>query len=211
MDNFHNKRRVGIVIFDDVEVLDFCGPFEVFSVTGEREGLAPFEVCTIAEKAGIIRTRGGMSVNPHYSFENCSQPDILLVPGGMGTRRELNNTRMIDWLKDRAAQSEMILSVCTGALLLAKAGLLDGLTATTHYGALNELRALGPTTITVDGSKRFIDNGRVIVSAGISAGIDMSLHVVARLLGKEQALETARYMEYEWVVKIHQNRWSNNG
>jgi transcriptional regulator GlxA family with amidase domain len=192
---FHT-RTVCIVIFDGVEVLDFCGPFEVFSVTGGRQGVQPFEVFTVAERANPITARGGLSINPAYSFENRCRPDILLVPGGMGTRREMNNAGMLQWLNKRAAEAELLLSVCSGALLLAKAGLLDGLTATTHHGALNELRDVS-SSISIDSSKRFIDNGRVIVSGGISAGIDMSLHVVARLLGEEQALETARYMEYQ--------------
>lgn len=190
------KRRVYIVLFDEVEVLDFCGPFEVFSVTGGRQGLTPFEVCTVAEEHRAVKARGGLSVNPTYSFEDCPQPNILLMPGGMGTRREMNNPGMLGWLRRNAEGAELILSVCSGALVLAKAGLLNGLSATTHHCALDELRAIDPD-IAVESEKRFIDNGRVVVSAGISAGIDMSLHVVARLLGEEQALETARYMEYQ--------------
>lgn len=200
MQSINQKRRVCIVIFDEVEVLDFCGPFEVFSVTGGRQDLTPFEVCTVAEADRPIQARGGLSVNPAYSFKSCPRPDILLIPGGMGTRREMNNQSMIEWLRLHAENAELILSVCSGALVLAKAGLLNGLKATTHHGAIDELRAIHPD-IAVDGQKRFIDNGRVIVSAGISAGIDMSLHVVARLLGREQALETAQYMEYEWIGK----------
>jgi len=196
----NHTRRICILLFDGAEVLDFCGPFEVFSVTGRRQGLTPFEVCTVAEKAKPIIARGGLSVNPSHSFETCLRPDILLVPGGIGTRREMNNPGMLRWLKDRAEEAELVLSVCSGALLLAQAGLLDGLTATTHHAALNELRAVN-SNIRIDCSKRFIDNGRVIVSGGISAGIDMSLHVVARLLGEDQALETARYMEYRWKTE----------
>ncbi len=196
----NHTRRICILLFDGAEVLDFCGPFEVFSVTGRRQGLTPFEVCTVAEKAKPIIARGGLSVNPSHSFETCLRPDILLVPGGIGTRREMNNPGMLRWLKDRAEEAELVLSVCSGALLLAQAGLLDGLTATTHHAALNELRAVN-SNIRIDCSKRFIDNGRVIVSGGISAGIDMSLHVVARLLGEDQALETARYMEYRWKAE----------
>ncbi len=197
MQSMNQKRRVCILIFDEVEVLDFCGPFEVFSVTGGRQGLRPFDVCTVSEETKVINTRGGLSVNPGHSFESCPRPDIILVPGGMGSRREMNNPRMLQWLRHHAKSSELILSVCSGALVLAKAGLLNGLKATTHHDALDELRAIHPD-IGVDGQSRFIDNGRVIVSAGISAGIDMSLHVVSRLLGREQALETARYMEYKW-------------
>jgi len=204
--SFNQKRRVCILIFDEVEVLDFCGPFEVFSVTGGRQGLTPFEVCTASEDGERITTRGGLSVNPAYSFENCPRPDIVLMPGGPGTRKEMNNPGMLDWLRCNTEGAELILSVCSGALVLAKAGLLNGLSATTHHGAIDELRAIDPD-IAVDNEKRVIDNGRVIVSAGISAGIDMSLHVVARLMGKEQALETARYMEYDWGCKDSQAAW----
>jgi transcriptional regulator GlxA family with amidase domain len=190
-------RLVSIVIFNGVEVLDFCGPFEVFAVTGERQNKAPFQVVTVAEEMKPIMARGGLSINPSHTFDSYLHPEIVLVPGGIGTRREMNNQKLLGWLKDRAADAELVLSVCSGSLLLAKAGLLDGLSATTHHGAFEELRAVS-SRFEIDNSKRFIDNGRVIVSAGISAGIDMSLYVVARLLGKEQALETATYMEYEW-------------
>lgn len=193
----NSQRQVSIVIFNDVEVLDFCGPFEVFSVTGERQGLKPFVVQTVAEEARPIITRGGLRVKPEHTFDDCPAADILVVPGGFGTRREMNNPRMLTWLKANAAKAELVLSVCSGALILGKAGLLDGLTATTHHGALGELQAISPA-INIDSSRRFIDNGGVIVSAGISAGIDMSLHVVSRLLGEHQAAETAQYMEYEW-------------
>lgn len=189
------NRRVAIVVFDGVEILDFCGPFEVFAVTGGRQNETPFQVVTVAEEMKPITARGGLSINPSHDFAGCPEADILLVPGGMGTRREMNNPRMLQWLKKRAENAELVLSVCSGALVLAKAGLLEGMTATTHHGALEELRNIS-SSIAIDCSQRFIDNGRVIVAAGISAGIDMSLHVVARLLGGEQARETAGYMEY---------------
>jgi transcriptional regulator GlxA family with amidase domain len=195
------RRKIGIVIFDEVEVLDFCGPFEVFSVTGGREGLQPFEVFTVAEELRPINARGGLSLNPSYSFETCPRPDILLVPGGLGTRREMQNTKMLAWLKEQSLNIELILSVCSGSLLLGTAGLLHNLTATTHHAALDELRKIS-SSISIDSSRRFIDNGDVIIAAGISAGIDMSLYVVARLLGIEQAIETARYMEYQWRAEL---------
>ena len=191
-------REVAILIFDDVEVLDFCGPFEVFSVTGRPLGETPFKVYTVAEKSPVL-TRGQLSVNPSYTLDQCPQPDILIVPGGSGTRREMHNQPLITWIKAYSEQAELILSVCTGALLLAKAGLLDGLTATTHHGALDLLKDIAPKT-TVH-HKRFIDTGRVITAAGISAGIDMSLYVVSRLLGEEQAIQTAQQMEYHWNLK----------
>jgi transcriptional regulator GlxA family with amidase domain len=190
------SRNVAILIFDDVEVLDFCGPFEVFSVTGRHDRPTPFNVHTVAEKRVPITARNGLSVNPSYTIADCPPPDILLVPGGPGTRREVNNRVLIDWIKEQAPKVELLLSVCTGALLLAKAGLLDGLAATTHHRALSELRDIAPNT-TLRPDERFVDNGRIVLSAGISAGIDMSLYVVSRLLGKDAATETAHHMEYD--------------
>jgi transcriptional regulator GlxA family with amidase domain len=193
----NHSRNVAILIFDEVEVLDFCGPFEVFSVTGRRDNSNPFNVYTVAEKDQPILARNHLSVNPSYTIQACPQPDILVVPGGLGTRKEMHNSILIDWIRSSLQKTELILSVCTGALLLAKAGLLEGLAATTHHGAIELLKEVAPHT-TVHASKRIVDNGRIIVSAGISAGIDMSLYVVAKLLGKEQALDTAQYMEYDW-------------
>ena len=190
-------RNVAILIFDDVEVLDFCGPFEVFAVTGRQEGEQPFNVYTVAEKPGPISARGGLSVNPRYTLVDCPPPDILVVPGGYGTRRVMNNQSLIDWIRQVDAHTELTLSVCTGSLLLGKAGLLDGLQATTHHQAMDLLRDAAPSTAVLD-DQRIVDNGTVVTSAGISAGIDMALHIVARLLGDEVAAETARYMEYDW-------------
>jgi transcriptional regulator GlxA family with amidase domain len=188
-------RNVAILIFDDVEVLDFCGPFEVFSTTGQRPGA--FRVYTVAEKPDPVTARGGLSVNPAYTIADCPPPDILLVPGGFGTRREMRNAALTEWIKTQAQTAERILSVCTGALLLAKAGLLDGLEATTHWAAMDLLREAAPNT-TVHADRRYVDNGRIILSAGVAAGIDMSLYVVAKLHGAETAQETARNMEYDW-------------
>ncbi len=191
-------RNVAILIFDEVEVLDFCGPFEVFGVaslhsTGERS----FYVYTIAEKSEPVSARNGLSINPNFTLADCPQPYILLVPGGRGTRGVVHNEVLVNWVREQAGRVELVLSVCTGALVLAKAGLLEGLSATTHFQALNELRDLAPnTTLCLD--QRYVDNGQVVLSAGISAGIDMSLYVVARLLGEEQANETARYMQYDY-------------
>lgn len=190
-------RNAAILVFDEVEVLDFSGPFEVFSVAGRQEGQSPFNVYTVAEKSRSILARNQLSVNPRYTIADCPVPDILVVPGGWGTRREMNNAGLIDWIKTTAPKAELVLSVCTGALLLARAGLLDGLKATTHHGALDLLREIAPKTSVLD-DQRVIDNGRIIVSAGVSAGIDAAFHVVARLHGLEVALETARYMEYDW-------------
>jgi transcriptional regulator GlxA family with amidase domain len=190
-------RNLAILIFEDVEVLDFCGPFEVFSVASRFTDPPAFHVFTVAEKPGPVLTRGGLSINPLYRPADCPRPDLLLVPGGQGTRREMHNAVLTDWIEARSQEAELVMSVCTGALLLAKAGLLDGLEATTHHGAIDLLREVAPKT-TVHTDRRFVDNGRVICSAGIAAGIDMSLHVLARLLGKEMAVKTAHQMEYPW-------------
>jgi len=190
-------RNLAILLFDEVEVLDFCGPFEVFSAANRFAELPAFHVFTVAEKQGPVLTRGGLSVNPHYQLANCPKPDLLLVPGGQGTRQEMNNPTVIAWIKQAAVEAELLLSVCTGALLYAKAGLLDGLETTTHQGAIDLLRQTAPRTV-VHADRRFVDNGRVVCSAGIAAGIDMSLHVVGRMRGEKVALETASYMEYPY-------------
>jgi transcriptional regulator GlxA family with amidase domain len=192
----NEMRKVAILIFDEVEVLDFCGPFEVFAVTGRGLEQKPFDVFTVAEKPGAVVARNGLSVNSRYTINDCPQAEILIVPGGMGTRREMSNQTLIDWIKETAGEAEMTLSVCTGALLLAKAGLLDGATATTHWAALDLLREAAPRA-TVRPDKQFVDNGRVMTSAGISAGIDLSLYAVGKLLGEDAAAETARWMEYK--------------
>lgn len=193
-------RQVHILIFDDVEVLDFAGPFEVFGVTGLRTGPAPFQVKTIGLSHAPIRARNGLDVTPALSIDDDAPCDILVLPGGYGTRREMHNERLLDWIRRRAADAELVLSVCTGALLLARAGLLAGLDATTHHVAFEELAAASPTTNVLRG-QRIVDNGRVVNSAGISAGIDASLHVVGKLLGHDVAVETAAYMEYDWRVR----------
>jgi len=190
-------RNLAILIFDDVEVLDFCGPFEVFSVTGRRSNLTPFNVFTVAQNAAPVTAVNGLSVNPAFTLAQCPRPDILLVPGGLGTRKEIYNAPLLDWISRCGKEVELLLSVCTGALLLGKAGLLDGLSATTHHNGIALLQEVAPKA-TVLQNTRIVDNGRVVLSAGISAGIDMSLHVVSRLLGPELAAETATYMEYDW-------------
>ena len=193
-------KNVAILIFDEVEVLDFCGPFEVFSVAGRREGREPFNVYTVAETRSPVSARNNLSVNPAHTLEDCPRPDILLVPGGYGTRREMHNAALTDWIKRKADEAELVLSVCTGALLLARAGLLEGLSATTHFMAMDLLRETAPNT-NVLADERVVDNGKVILSAGVSAGIDMSLYVVGKLLGEQQAEETARYIEYDWSAR----------
>ena len=191
------RRNTAILIFDNVEVLDFAGPFEVFAVTDELAEKMLFRVFTVAETPGTIRTNNGLKIVPEHTFESAPVPEILIVPGGFGTRALLNKPSVLEWIRVRAKRAEIVASVCTGALVLAKAGLLDGQPATTHYLRHDLLRELAPTA-TVHEDKRFLDNGHVATSAGISAGIDLSLHLVARLQGVAVAEETARHMEYHW-------------
>jgi transcriptional regulator GlxA family with amidase domain len=197
----NRTRTLAILIFDDVEVLDFCGPFEVFSVANRFSDRPAFNVLTVAESAGPVVTCGGLSVNSNHRLLDCSQPDLLLVRGGQGTRKEMHNPALIDWIRQATTKAELVLSVCTGALLLAKAGLLDSLEATTHHEAIDLLRQTAPKTM-IHADRRFVDNGRVVCSAGIAAGIDMSLHIVRRLLGQEIAVKTAQQMEYPWQPTV---------
>ncbi|MED1783487.1 DJ-1/PfpI family protein [Brevibacillus fortis] len=193
--------RVGIFIFDDVEVLDFAGPLEVFSVTSmENDSHTPFLVKTVSEKGNMIQTLNGLKVQPDYSFDNMPVFDILIIPGGVGAReREVHNEQVINWIREQMQQVELMASVCTGAFLLAKAGLLTGKKATTHWVSLERLEKEFPEVIVQKGVK-FIDEGNIVTSAGISAGINMSFHIIKRLVGAEVAEQTAKTMEYDIVL-----------
>jgi len=176
------QKRVGMVIYEEVEVLDFCGPLEVFSVTRlneekRRDEPSPFLPLLIAESSGVVTATGGLQVLPHHSLSDCPPLDILVVPGGWGFRHHMKNAVLHQWLRLRAAQAETVAAVCTGSLLLSSAGLLDNLRATTHWRFLDTMRDSFPA-ISVQYDKHFVQDGRVFTSAGISAGIDMSLKVV---------------------------------
>jgi transcriptional regulator GlxA family with amidase domain len=193
-------RTVGILVFDEVEVLDFCGPFEVFSTArpAAQSSVTPslFQALIIAEDLRMVTARGGLMVLPHHTIEDHPSLDIVVVPGGPGTRRERLNPRLLAWVANRARDSEIMTSVCTGAFLLAGAGLLQGQRATTHWASVDWMRETYPD-VTMEEDVRFVDEGRIVTSAGVSAGIDMALHIVERLHGKEAADWTARRMEYE--------------
>jgi transcriptional regulator GlxA family with amidase domain len=196
------RKTIGLVIFDDVEVLDFCGPFEVFSTTRldeetRREEPPPFDVRLVSERGGTITASGGLRVVSDCGFENCPKLDILCVPGGWGTRREMNNPAFLEWLRRRAAEAELLASVCTGSMLLGFAGLLDGRRATTHWRSLDWMRESFPS-LSVSYDEHVVDDGNVITSAGISAGIDLALKVVARYCGEPVARATAKHMEYPY-------------
>jgi len=196
------KKRVGIVLFKDIEVLDFCGPFEVFSVArlNEERRLdepSPFEVILVAEHMAPVVTTGSMKVIPDHAFESCPKLDILVIPGGWGTRKELSNPVVLNWLRNRAPEVETLTSVCTGSMLLGLAGLLDGHRATTHWRSLDWMRESFPS-VTVEYEKHVVEDGRIFTSAGISAGIDMALRVVARYYGEDVARAAAKHMEYPY-------------
>ncbi|MGP4039207.1 DJ-1/PfpI family protein [Gracilibacillus sp. D59] len=192
--------RVGIFIFNDVEVLDFAGPFEVFSVTTIESEHKPFKVETVSEKGDLVYARNGLKVQPDYSFANMPDFDILIIPGGLGAReREIHNPNVINWIADEMKKVQLMTSVCTGSLLLAKAGLLKGKSATTHWSSLERFRSEFPETEVIEGVK-FVDEGNIVTSGGISAGINMSFHIVKRLLGSKVANNTAKRMEYDIVM-----------
>lgn len=191
-------RKVAILLFDDIEVLDFAGPYEVFAMAGKQGG--DFELYTVAEEARPVKAIGGLRLLPDYSIADCPQPDLLIVPGGLGSRREISNSRLLEWIAATAGECELLLSVCTGALLLAAAGLLDGLEITTHHSAIPLLRELAPKSAKIREDARYTDNGRILLSAGVSAGIDISFHAIEKLLGSERALLAAKQMEYDWEV-----------
>jgi transcriptional regulator GlxA family with amidase domain len=193
-----NPRNVAILVFDDIEVLDFAGPYEVFNVASELVKPTPFYVFNLGISDRPVIGRGKFTVTPRYTIDDCPQPDILIIPGGFGTRPLVKHEKLIRWLASQEDKVELLLSVCTGALLLAQAGILDNCPATTHHGAYDRLAQLAPTA-TVVRDQRFVQsNAKVITSGGISAGIDMSLHVVETLLGSEAKAKVVEEMEYAW-------------
>ena len=193
-------KTIGILIFPDAEVLDVCGPFEVFSVAsrvGEDPDTAPplFDVHLVASSPLPVALRGGMHVAPHYDLDGCPALDVLVVPGGCGRKVVEDDERTIAWIRERAEEVEWVTSVCTGSILLAIAGSLDGRRATTHYGALDEMKKRF-SNVSIERELRVVRDGNILTSAGISAGIDMALRLVEILQGETVARNTARTMEY---------------
>lgn len=190
----YKKMNVAIFIFQGVEILDFGGPAEVFQATSTDSGQA-FNVYIVAASMGPVLSQKFITVVPQYTIADCPAPDIIVLPGG-STKSSLENPRVIEWVQTAAKRDAVIMSVCTGAFILAKAGLLDGKEATTWYGRIDDLRNAAPKT-KVHAGTRFVDNGNIVTTAGVSAGIDGALHIVARLYGKDVAAGTAKYMEYD--------------
>ena len=191
-------RTVAILAFDDMEVLDFAGPYEVFNVAGELGEGNPFSVFSVGLTGEPAIGRGGFTVLPTYSLDDAPPPDLLVVPGGVGTRRLLKDDRALEWVKERAAEVELLLSVCTGALVLGAAGLLARRRATTHHDAYDELAAISPTTQVVRGQRFVRSADTILTSAGVSAGIDVSLHAVQALAGQATRDRTVAEMEWKW-------------
>ncbi|EGW39459.1 DJ-1/PfpI family protein [Desulfosporosinus sp. OT] len=190
--------KIGILLFNEVEVMDFAGPFEVLSITTyPRSNVKPFDVKTVAQTKETVQTRYGLQVLPDYSFADNPDFDILIIPGGYGAEEiEIHNNILISWIKDQMNKVSIMTSVCTGAFLLAKAGLLDGKRATTHWIDIDRLEKEFADVVVQRGVK-YVDEGSIITSGGISAGINMSFFLITKLIGEEIARTTAKRMEYD--------------
>jgi transcriptional regulator GlxA family with amidase domain len=191
-----SKHAIAIFVFDGVEELDFAGPWEVLSAWAHQwpdDGVTAF---TIADRREPITCAKGLRVLADHTIEAAPPFDVLVFPGGKGTRPMLEDPARLEWIRSVAARGTIVASVCTGSLVLAKAGLLDGLPATTHHGSLARLGELG-RDIDVRPDDRFVDNGALLTAAGVSAGIDLALHLVARLSSRERAAEVRRYIQYD--------------
>jgi len=183
------RPKAAILIFEGVQIIDYTGPYEVFGQGG-------FDVYTVAETKGALTTAMGMTVVPEFTFADAPKPDVVIVPGG-DISHPIGSAVTLAWVKGQIPGARHMLSVCNGAFILAKAGLLDGLSATTFYRAIDTLRVEAPKTRVVS-DRRFVDNGAIITSAGLSSGIDGALHVVSKMLGQGRAQAVALHMEYDW-------------
>jgi transcriptional regulator GlxA family with amidase domain len=196
------SRNIGIYLFPEVEALDFAGPFEVFTTACRvyqrlaPSKAAPFNVFSVAESTSVVQARAGMRITPDYAIDHHPKIDLLLVPGGV-IHAELSKPGVMQWLYQCAQQAELVASVCTGAFMLAKAGVITTGQVTTHWEDQQELAEMFPSLEVMDGP-RWVEQNRVFTSAGISAGIDLSLHLVNRLISPELATATARQMDYRW-------------
>ncbi len=190
-----DHKNVGILLFDDVELLDFAGPYEVFAVADELNNHSLFDVFTLSENGNEIRTIHGLRVQPDYSTGSAPRIDILVIPGGDGTKAVIRNQPLLDWIRQAYEQAEITFSVCSGARIPAILGLLNGKEFTTHHAVVDDMTAIAPKSI-YKKDTRFVDNGRLMTAAGISAGIDLSLHIVEKLHGAGVKEQTMKYMEY---------------
>ena len=189
--------KIAIFIFPDVETLDFCGPLEVFTAANIACENEFFQVYTFAEIPEPIKTINGLRVIPDYDISKVPQPDILIIPGGNGTRALIENSRVLDALQQLYDGSEYTFSVCSGARIPAVLGWLDGKKFTTHHSVFDDVQKLAPKA-SLSPHDRFTDNGKILTSAGVAAGIDLSFYLLEKIQGAEVAQKTARYMEYPW-------------
>ncbi|MET0594703.1 MAG: DJ-1/PfpI family protein [Polyangiaceae bacterium] len=197
-------RNVAIVLWEGVELLDFAGPGEVFAAAaneGADRGHAAFHVYTVAPSKKPLKSQGFVTIAPEYGVDDAPAPDIVVIPGG-SAQVLVKDPSFMRWASGAMKNAKLTLTVCTGAFVPANLGLFDGLSVTTHHSAFDRLRTAAPKATVIEG-KRFIDNGAIITSAGVSAGIDGALHTVARLLGRKVADDTARYMEYHWTPEAY--------
>jgi transcriptional regulator GlxA family with amidase domain len=197
-------KTLGVVIFPDFELLDVFGPLEMFGHLPDK-----IKIILIAEKAGPVKSYQGPSVLVDVSLQEAPSIDFLLVPGGLGTRKEVNNKPLIEWIKQKAATAEITLSVCTGAALLAKAGVLDGRKATTNKMAFNWVATYG-NNVTWVREARWVDDGNIVTSSGVAAGTDMSLYVISRLYGRETTESLINTSEYIWNSNPQLDPFSKN-
>lgn len=188
--------NVGIFIFNGIELLDFAGPYEVFSVAADyQEGLSVF---TISEDGKMISSVNGLKVVPDFGFDDHPKVDILIIPGGNGTKVEMKKHTVLKWIRECNELSQITMSICSGTRLLGTLGLLDNLEYTTHHEVEPHMRQIAPQA-NYNGNKRFVDNGKIMTSGGISAGIDLSLYVIGKLFGNELVEKTKAYLEYgDW-------------
>lgn len=195
------KWIVGILLFNEVEVLDFAGPFEVFSITTYSDtDNKPFIVKTISETGNMINARNGLKIKPDYNFNDKINFDILIIPGGYGAEKiEIHNLKVIEWIKNQFNNVDILASVCTGSFLLAKTGILDNKNVTTHWMDIKKLQNDFPK-IKVHKNIKYIEDGKIITSGGVSAGINMSLYIIEKLLNKDIARYTAKRMEYDIII-----------
>ncbi|EFL51908.1 ThiJ/PfpI domain protein [Solidesulfovibrio fructosivorans JJ]] len=193
---------VAILVFPGVELLDFTGPYEALSAcrldaTRRREEPSPFRPQLVAASLEPVACANGPRFLPDTTFADCTAPHILLVPGGWGVRKPLDDTALLAWIRKIGAKARTVAGVCTGSMLLGKAGLLEGRRATTHWRSLDWMRASYPGVTVVDDA-HVVEDGHVLTSAGISAGIDLGLHLVARYYGEDTARATAAHLEYRF-------------
>lgn len=189
------RPKVGVLLFDEIEVLDFAGPYEVFVAAKDEQGAPYFDPLTVAERAEV-RCYGGLRVLPDATYANCPPLDLLIVPGGPGAREPAGQEAMLAFIRQAAGRTPLIASVCTGAFLLGRAGLLDGRTATTHSGRLDQFRAEFPQVKAV--AEKIVDEGAIITAAGVSSGIDLALALLERYFGPEARQREARRLEGPW-------------